>query len=65
MLNQKPSNPINLVKYSFMLPLLAVFLFAFNTETIAQVKEQEANENKWSYEVSVTSLEIMVDKKFY
>ena len=62
MLNQQTSNPIKLVKYSTILPLLALFLFAFNTKTIAQVKEQENNENKWSYEISVTNFEVLVDK---
>ncbi len=62
MLNQQQSNEINLIKYSIILPLIAVFLFAFNTETIAQVKEQGANESPWRIEVAVTSFEIIVDK---
>jgi len=62
MLNQQKSNRINLVKYSLILPLLGVFLFAFNTETVAQVKEQETNKSPWRMEVSAISFDILVNK---
>jgi TonB-dependent SusC/RagA subfamily outer membrane receptor len=62
MLNQQKSNQINLVKYSLILPLLGVFLFAFNTETVAQVKEQETNKSPWRMEVSAISFDILVNK---
>jgi TonB-dependent SusC/RagA subfamily outer membrane receptor len=62
MLNQQKSNRINLVKYSLILPLLGVFLFAFNTETVAQVKEQETNKIPWRMEVSAISFDILVNK---
>ncbi|MDP5232034.1 MAG: carboxypeptidase-like regulatory domain-containing protein [Cellulophaga sp.] len=62
MLNQQQSNKINLVKYSLILPLLGVFLFAFNTKTIAQVKEQESSDSKWSFEITATTFGIPIDK---
>ena len=65
MLNQKKSKQINLLKFSFILPLLVAFVFLFNTKTIAQVKETTTQKGQqWSvgYGVATNAIEIAIDK---
>tara|TARA_R110000868_G_scaffold28633_2_gene107184 strand:+ start:44288 stop:46162 length:1875 start_codon:yes stop_codon:yes gene_type:complete len=66
MLNQKKSKKINLVKFSFILPLLVTFLILFNTKTIAQAKETAttAQKSQWSvgYGIAINRCEISIDK---
>ncbi|WP_157972813.1 M56 family metallopeptidase [Aureibaculum luteum] len=55
MLNKSKSKKINYLKYFLILPLLAVFLFAFNTKTVAQEKEKK--QSQW-----VVSAGVSIDK---
>lgn len=58
MLNQKKSKQISLIKFSIIIPLLAIFLIMFNTKVVAQ------SESNWvvGYGVSANSIEVRVDK---
>ncbi|QCX40529.1 hypothetical protein FF125_19535 [Aureibaculum algae] len=52
MLNKSKSKRINYLKYILVTPLLAVFLFAFNTKTIAQEKDKK--QSQWTVSAGVT-----------
>lgn len=55
MLQKNPSRKSNQLKYALLIPILAVFLFTFNTKTIAQEKEKEI-------EINIVKVELIVDK---
>ena len=57
MLHKQPSNKNNQWKYALLLPILTVFIFAFNTKTIAQKKDSE-----WDVKISTIDFSILIDK---
>lgn len=57
MLHKQPSNKNNQWKYALLLPIVAIFMFAFNTTTIAQQKE-----SKWEFKTHIDQITITVDK---
>lgn len=59
MLHKSKSNRLHALKYAFILPLLAGFLFAFNTRVVAQEKEKEM-----TVEVKISRIEILIDKDY-
>ncbi|MBJ2176201.1 hypothetical protein JBL43_18260 [Aureibaculum sp. A20] len=52
MLNKSKSKKINYLKYALVLPILATFLFAFNTKTIAQEKDKK--QSQWTVSAGIT-----------
>ncbi len=59
MLQKSKSSRFRALKFMFIIPLLAGFLFAFNTKVVAQVKETDV-----IVEVELKSIEITVDKDY-
>ena len=55
MLQKNPSRKRNQFKYAFLVPILAAFLFTFNTKTIAQEKKGEIK-------IDVVKVELVIDK---
>ncbi len=55
MLQKNPSRKSNQLKYALLIPVLAIFLFTFNTKTIAQEKEDKIH-------INVVKVELTVDK---
>lgn len=54
MINTKPSNKKSLWKYAVVLPLLTAFFLMFQIETVAQIRDENKNENIVSDGFSVT-----------
>ncbi len=61
MLNTNPSSKKQLWKYSIALPLIVGFIFCFQIETIAQVKEQQ-KQSKPEVVQSQEKVELRIDK---
>ena len=59
MLHKTKSSRLSAIKFMIIIPLLTGFLFAFNTEVVAQVKEQDV-----IVEVEINGIEITVDKDY-
>ncbi|MBT8204249.1 MAG: M56 family peptidase [Eudoraea sp.] len=59
MLHKSKSNQLHALKYAIILPLLAGFIFAFNTRVVAQEKEEDVEVT-----VKIESIEILVDKDY-
>ncbi|GGD56442.1 M56 family metallopeptidase [Muriicola marianensis] len=59
MLHKSKSNRLNALKYALILPLLAGFLFTFNTRVVAQEKEKEV-----TMEMNISKIEIRIDKDY-
>ena len=55
MLHKHPSNNKMQWKYALIIPMLAAFIFAFNTKTIAQKKE-----SKWN--IKISTVDLIIDK---
>jgi hypothetical protein len=59
MLHKSKSSRLRAMKFMIIIPLLAGFLFAFNTEVVAQVKEKDV-----IAEVEIRGIEITIDKDY-
>lgn len=57
MLHKSRSKQLNAFKFALILPLLAGFVFAFNTKVVAQVQEIEIVEG-------ITKIELLIDKDY-
>lgn len=62
MLNTNQSQKKKLWKYSIVVPFLVAFIFFFQHETIAQIKETEENTNTISSTRTTTKTEITINK---
>ena len=59
MLHKSKSNQLHALKFAIILPLLAGFIFAFNTRVVAQEKEKDVK-----VEVKIERIEILIDKDY-
>jgi hypothetical protein len=59
MLHKSRSKQLNAFKFALVIPLLAAFVFAFNTRVVAQEKEKDVK-----VEVKIERIEIVVDKDY-
>ncbi|NER10667.1 Signal transducer regulating beta-lactamase production, contains metallopeptidase domain [Muriicola jejuensis] len=59
MLHKRKSNRLNVLKYALVLPLLAAFLFTFNTKVVAQEKEKDVK-----VELKISRIEVVIDKDY-
>ena len=59
MLHKSKSNQLHALKFAIILPLLAGFIFAFNTRVVAQEKEKDVE-----VQVKIERIEILIDKDY-
>ncbi|MDX1830277.1 MAG: M56 family metallopeptidase [Lutibacter sp.] len=57
MLHKNKSKNTNKWKYTLLVPALALFMIAFNTQTIAQNKD-----SKWEIKTGITEVSLIIDK---
>ncbi|MEW7292480.1 M56 family metallopeptidase [Aquimarina sp. 2304DJ70-9] len=63
MLNKQPSKKKNLVKFVFILPLLSLFLWSFNTKEIIEYKEADASFSQEIIKTKSGELKIEIKKE--